>query len=557
MKREVAMVFVATCLLPMGLVAQVRVDEARKICHDLPPDQRPTVAVMDFKIKVDVTGEVGGGMASMLSNALLNSGCFNVVERARLDDVMNEQAFGQSGAVTEESAANLGQIRGARYQILGELTEFSQNEAAVSGAARRLGRVFSRGRVAEAAGNFGLRRAHIGFIIRIVDTSSALVLSSQSFEKKRNSVGLAGSAWGRGAFAGAGQISKAMADAIEEGIIGAVQYLAPFRTQMADATPAVQSAKANISEIPKVCELLESAARPPRVLVAIPEEHLLGHFGSYGDGRAFEFDEYEGNRHAQPQSTIDINAMQASVQRAIRPPDPAGETEIVKRFIERGFLLVDERQMQSLRQESRFLLVDNDPAVAAALGREFEADIVITGEAFSEFSKQINGMTSCRARVEAKAIEVSTGRIVAADGLHASAADVSEVIAGKTALRKAGGKVADYFYTEICADKKFSYVDGTSAPFAVSDRSPGVGSTELVISQIDFASSSRLQKALVDIELISNVRKESFQNGTVKFRVEHRGPTDQLAETLLGQAKIFPLEILALEDRKILANLQD
>ena len=91
------------------------------------------------------------------------------------------------------------------------------------------------------------------------------------------------------------------------------------------------------------------------------------------------------------------------------------------------------------------------PSIASKIGSKFGADIILVGEAFSEYSKSGNGMSSCRARVEVKAVMTSNARILAADGLHGAGMDVSEVIAGKTALRNAGAKVADYFLAQLCA----------------------------------------------------------------------------------------------------------
>ena len=53
-----------------------------------------------------------------------------------LDDVMSEQAFAMSGAVEESSGPSAGHLKGARYQIMGEITEFSDNESGAAGAAR-------------------------------------------------------------------------------------------------------------------------------------------------------------------------------------------------------------------------------------------------------------------------------------------------------------------------------------------------------------------------------------------------------------------------------------
>ncbi len=540
--------------------AQVRVEAVPELCSGLSQDQKPVVAVMDFKVKVDVTGEVGGGMASMLSNALLNSGCFTVVERARLNDVMNEQALGLSGAVEEATAVGTGRIQGARFQIMGELTEFSQNASNIGGAVRTIGRMFGGRRGSAAAGAADIRVAHFGFIIKIVDTNSAMVIASQSFNKKRRTVGIAtSSGWASSALAGAGQISKAMADAVEEGIIAAVQYIEPYRSQMLEAIHSTRVAGDGLTvPRPGECDLLNSLGSPLRVMVMIPEEHITGVWGAYLEGRAFDFDHYEGDRQTpdsrEPGAMQTAQSAMEATQRMIRPPDPAGETEITKRFLEHGFYLVDPKQYDDLRAQERYLMVNDDVAFASEVGRQYGADIVITGEAFSEFSRNINGLMSSRARVEAKAIEASTARIIAADGLHAGAVDASEVIAGKAALRDAGGKVADYFLTQICTQDAMSFtVDGSGgAPVTVVES----GILELIVSGIDFMTSSRMAKALEELNTVDSAEKTSFRDGTVNLQVTHSGSADDLAEAILKDASRFPIKIVSFDNRRIVAEME-
>jgi curli biogenesis system outer membrane secretion channel CsgG len=69
-------------------------------------------------------------------------------------------------------------------------------------------------------------------------------------------------------------------------------------------------------------------------------------------------------------------------------------------------------------------------------------DIMITGEAFSEFASRIGNLVSCAARAEVNVIGRETGEIVYAERATVRAVDLSENIAGKTALQKAGLKIA-------------------------------------------------------------------------------------------------------------------
>jgi len=144
-------------------------------------------------------------------------------------------------------------------------------------------------------------------------------------------------------------------------------------------------------------------------------------------------------------------------------PDPAGENELISVLSRVGFRVVDVSTFMK-RQPSRWWLNVFHGRTEEGAGTEIRvtqgfrsvsdilhdsrlekmkenADIFIMGEAFSEYVGENYGFRSCKARVEVKAIDTDTEAIAAAASRHASAADVGEFIAGKKALKTAGGEL--------------------------------------------------------------------------------------------------------------------
>jgi curli biogenesis system outer membrane secretion channel CsgG len=83
---------------------------------------------MDFNEEFDqawwVSGKLGEKAASLLNQALWDAQVFNLVERRELETVMSEHDLAASGAVTPQTAVQLGKLLGADYMVLGAVTEF-------------------------------------------------------------------------------------------------------------------------------------------------------------------------------------------------------------------------------------------------------------------------------------------------------------------------------------------------------------------------------------------------------------------------------------------------
>ena len=78
-----------------------------------------------------------------------------------------------------------------------------------------------------------------------------------------------------------------------------------------------------------------------------------------------------------------------------------------------------------------------------------EADIEITGDAFSAYGMRKGNLISCKARVEVKAQKRKDGQIVATDRQTAAAVDIAEQTAAKTALQNAATELAERFVPNL------------------------------------------------------------------------------------------------------------
>lgn len=105
-----------------------------------------------------------------------------------------------------------------------------------------------------------------------------------------------------------------------------------------------------------------------------------------------------------------------------RTVDPAAETE-----------------MQSICKELGFTVTENDD----------DADVIIKGEGFSEFSTRRGKLISVKARVEIKALDKDKN-ILAVDRQTNVEVGLAEQVTGKKALQNASAKIAERILPKIC-----------------------------------------------------------------------------------------------------------
>ena len=91
---------------------------------------KPSMAVIEFDNRSGAywwSGGVGDDLADMLTNELASTDKFKMVERAKLNAVLQEQDLAASGAVSKGTGAKIGKLTGAKYLVTGSVASYEEN----------------------------------------------------------------------------------------------------------------------------------------------------------------------------------------------------------------------------------------------------------------------------------------------------------------------------------------------------------------------------------------------------------------------------------------------
>ena len=146
----------------------------------------PSIGVAEFKNDTSAAwwyGGAGHDLSGMLTNELAGTEKFKVVERAKLDHVLNEQDLGASGRVSKSSAAKVGKLTGAQYLVMGTVSAYEEKASGMGGGLSFKG--YSLG---------GKKSdAYMAIDLRVVDTTTGEIVHTRTIEARASSYGVAGS----------------------------------------------------------------------------------------------------------------------------------------------------------------------------------------------------------------------------------------------------------------------------------------------------------------------------------------------------------------------------
>jgi curli biogenesis system outer membrane secretion channel CsgG len=169
--------------------------------------------------------ELGDNMATMLQTALQQTNCFNVlINLNNQQDLEKEIQFGESESADKKTAIKKGNMKSAQIVVTGEVTEFNNQTS---------GKSFGPIKTTK-------QTVRLGFIVTITNPETREVYETRSFNvegksSSKLSVGvglptLVGNQ--RLDFSGGNKYTPAVANALEQGILQAAEWLASQKNIM-------------------------------------------------------------------------------------------------------------------------------------------------------------------------------------------------------------------------------------------------------------------------------------------------------------------------------------
>jgi curli biogenesis system outer membrane secretion channel CsgG len=489
--RLFSLVFTLSILFVFPAIGQqkVEIEKVREKCKNIPFEERVRISVTKFDVETPKAprGEFGKELATMLTNALHQINCFRILESViNMDDMTKEIEIGQGGYTADGSSPTSGKMLGAQAIVTGSVTEFSE----------------SNGEAGAFGIKFGSKKARIGFILKVINPETRDVLWSRSIEAESRKPG---SFKGLKLFgielAGGSKYNKAVADAVERGIIKAMYTLGEEKDDI--PFPAPNSGVAEVKEWNyQNCPTLQSDVSPS-IMLAISETYI-------------------SNRYY---------------------PETVSETEIVNRLIRAGFKVIDPALYAAIKKDASFKQALKDPTAAMSLGSKFGADIIIIGNGTTQNAGKASGGTSVRATLDLRGIRTDNGQIVLSNSTSAAAIDVAINAASQNAYKRAGTKAANDFLEQLCTSPLI-----TQGSFG-NTASQG-NRTTLKISGVDFATLRKITKLLESSSKVTKVERDGFANNEATLQVSHEGSTDDIADIIFDKASNM-LEVTSFEGNSI------
>ena len=207
------------------------------------------------------------------------------------------------------------------------------------------------------------------------------------------------------------------------------------------------------------------------------------------------------------------------------------ETMAVKKLAEKGISTVDQNMVQNnLERIQKAFRGAGDNRAAAAMGREFGADVILLGEAVAKPNAAKIGETNLRsynATVTLRAVRIDNSVNITTASESSTVVAMDDITGSSRALKAAGEKALGTLVPELVAKWE--------KPTEAGVKAGGKTAVEMTVGGMDQIWKLKATRVCLkeNKKCIASVVQKSYAQGVAIFRVESLLPAEELAEELV------------------------
>lgn len=240
--------------------------------------------------------------------------------------------------------------------------------------------------------------------------------------------------------------------------------------------------------------------------------------------------------------TVMVIIPEICIQRQV--PDPAAETALIRELILNNFRVVDQSQVKKIRYNDTTLLAAHGDKEAMkaiqALALEYDADLLLIGEAFGEGAGMApGGFQSVRARVEVRGVMTRTGQIVISEAETQGGADVTPNVACKKALQITGELIGKNRVVPLL-EARFGKQSGAQ------------DKVELIVTSMPFSLYSLFKQKLLTLPEVKGVIADHYSDQQSQVSVNYTGELMDLVNKIVAlDLNGYHLEVLTFSNTRV------
>jgi len=127
MRKSIIKYLIICLISPCIIMAYSKEECLKSLNNFVSYEKRLIIAVLDFDVPQDINDSLKINPSQRIITMLVKSKKFDVVEREKIQKVLNEQKIGLSGLIDESTAVQVGKLVGANAVVFGVVSSMTQS----------------------------------------------------------------------------------------------------------------------------------------------------------------------------------------------------------------------------------------------------------------------------------------------------------------------------------------------------------------------------------------------------------------------------------------------